>query len=88
MEKDIKENNKKSKEVDYVEGYRTIIWIIAVMIILGGIFIGILEQGTEANSINYGLVAVCWGTGGILILILNLLKDIINELRILNSKIK
>lgn len=81
MEKDIKD--KENEELDFVENYRVIIWIMSALIIIGGIAVGI-----ETNSINYGLVAICWISGGILILILNLLKDIINELRILNSKIK
>ena len=81
MGKDAKDN--ENKELDYVEGYRVTIWIMSAFIILGGIIVGI-----EKDSINYGLVGICWASGGILILILNLLKDIINELRILNSKIK
>ena len=33
------ENKGENKKVDYVEGYRTIIYIVAVIIILVGLFL-------------------------------------------------
>lgn len=77
---------KEKNEEEYVEAYKTIIWIIAVVVLLGGIFAGVLSQGVEANSINFFVVGICWASGGIFVLILNILKDILKELRILNSK--
>ena len=63
----------------YVTGYNMILWILAILIFIGGIIIG-----QEETSIMF----ICWISGFIFLLIINMLKNIIEELRILNSKIK
>lgn len=82
------ENKGENKKVDYVEGYRTIIYIVAVIIILVGLFLGFSPQGEDKSVVDLIAMFTCWISGGIFIIFLNILKDIINELRILNSKIK
>ena len=77
---------EKKEKKNYVEAYNTIILIISTVVLLGGIAIGTVVQGVESNSINFLVVIIAWISGGVFILILNILKDILNELRILNSK--
>ena len=77
---------EKKEKKNYVEMYNTIILIISTVVLLGGIAIGALVQGLESNSINFIAVIISWVSGGVFILFLNILKDILNELRILNSK--
>lgn len=77
---------EKKEKKNYVEMYNTIILIISMVVLLGGIAIGALVQGLESNSINFIAVIISWVSGGVFILFLNILKDILNELRILNSK--
>lgn len=77
---------EKKEKKNYVEVYNTIILIISTVVLLGGIAIGTVVQGVESNSINFLVVIIAWISGGVFILILNILKDILNELRILNSK--
>lgn len=80
------DNMEKKEKKNYVEAYNTIILIISTVVLLGGIAIGTVVQGVESNSINFLVVIIAWISGGVFILILNILKDILNELRILNSK--
>lgn len=77
---------EKKEKKNYVEMYNTIVLIISMVVLLGGIAIGALVQGLESNSINFIAVIISWVSGGVFILFLNILKDILNELRILNSK--
>ena len=63
----------------YVTGYNVLLWIFAILIFIAGLIIG---QG-ETN-----IIFTCWIAGVIFIIILNMLKNIIEELRILNSKVK
>ncbi len=63
----------------YVTGYNIVLWILGILIFIGGIVIG-----QEEISIMF----TCWIAGIIFLLIINMLKNIIEELRILNSKIK
>lgn len=63
----------------YVTGYNIILWILAILIFIGGIVVG-----QEETSIMF----TCWIAGISFLLIINMLKNIIEELRILNSKIK
>lgn len=78
-----KENNKK---VDYVEGYKTAIYTMIVIVVLTGLFLGFNTQTSSNDTVNVMAMITCWISGGVLILFFNMLKDIINELRILNSK--
>lgn len=82
MEK--KEND--NKKVDHVEGYRTTIYVMIVIVALAGLFLGFNTQISGKDTVDVIPMITCWTGGGILILFFNMLKDIINELRILNSK--
>lgn len=82
MEK--KEND--NKKVDHVEGYRTTIYVMIVIVALSGLFLGFNTQISGKDTVDAIPMITCWISGGILILFFNMLKDIINELRILNSK--
>ena len=74
IEKDSEESN-----YSYVTGYNIFLWILGIFIFVGGIIIGQEE---------FSLILSCWICGTIFLVILNLLKNIVQELRILNSKIK
>ena len=78
-QKEKKTENDREENYSYVTGYNVIMWIFAIMIFVGGIIIG---QGET------GLIFACWIGGIIFLVIINMLKNIIEELRILNSKIK
>lgn len=71
--------NDREENYSYVTGYNAIMWIFAIIIFVGGIIIGQEETG---------LIFTCWIGGIIFLVIINMLKNIIEELRILNSKIK
>lgn len=72
-------DNDLRENQGYVTGYNIFLWILAILILIGGLVVG-----QEATSIMF----TCWIAGIILLVIINMLKNIIEELRILNSKIK
>lgn len=79
-EKKVENQTEYSEESQgYVTGYNIFLCIIAILIFVGGLIIG-----QSQSSIMFG----CWIAGIIFLIILNMLKNIIKELRILNSKIK
>lgn len=73
------EDSELEEDQGYVTGYNVFLWILAILTIIGGIIVG---QGETA------IMFTCWIAGIILLMIINMLKNIIEELRILNSKIK
>ena len=75
------QNSAEDKEENpsYVKGYNILMWIFAIIIFVGGIILGQEETA---------LIFTCWIGGIIFLVIINMLKNIINELRILNSKMK
>ena len=80
----------QKEEIDYVVSYKIIILIITLIVMIAGFFTG-FEYTSLTNAeytINIGKILLVWGVGSVLILLLNILKDILNELRILNFKIK
>lgn len=79
---------KKDEQTDYILNYKLIITIIAVVVALAGFAVGFQNSNSTNGTydINVSLMLIVWGSGAIFILLLNMLKDIINELRILNSK--
>lgn len=81
---------KKQEQTDYILNYKLIITIIAVIVAIAGIAVGFPNYDATSGTydINVMFMLSVWGSGAILIIFLNMLKDIINELRILNSKIK
>lgn len=78
-EQKMKERAKTSKaDSGYVTGYNVFLWILGILIFIGGIIIG-----QEETSIIF----ICWFSGIIFLVIMNMLKNIIEELRKLNDKI-
>ena len=73
------ENDELEENQGYVTGYNVFLWILAILIFIGGIIVGQEETG---------IMFTCWITGAIFLVIMNMLKNIIEELRILNSKVK
>lgn len=73
------EDEELEENQGYVTGYNVFLWILAILIFIGGIIVG-----QEETSIMF----TCWITGIIFLVIMNMLKNIIEELRILNSKVK
>lgn len=85
---DFEQYEQKMKEIEkdnqedyggYVTGYNIFLWILAILIFIGGIIIG-----QEETSIMF----TCWISGVVFLVIINMLKNIIEELRKLNEKIK
>ena len=76
--KKMEEDNQENYD-SYVTGYNVFLWILAILIFIGGII-----MGQEETSIMF----VCWISGIIFQVIMNMLKNIIEELRKLNMKIK
>lgn len=72
-------NGNEESNYSYVAGYNLFLWIFATLIFVGGIIIG-----QEETS----LMLICWIVGIIFLVIVNMLKNVVQELRILNSKIK
>ena len=74
------QTNFQEKDEDtsegYVTGYNVFICILGILIFVGGIIIG-------QEEIN--VMFISWISGGIFLVIINMLKNIIEELRILNS---
>lgn len=81
---------KKQEQTDYILNYKLIITIIAVMVAITGFAVGFQDYDSTRGTYDIDVVFMLsiWGSGAILIMFLNMLKDILNELRILNSKIK
>lgn len=81
---------KQQEQTDYTLNYKLIIIITAVIVAIAGIVVGFPNYDVTSGTyiINIVFMLSIWGSGAILIIFLNMLKDIINELRILNSKIK
>lgn len=73
------EDDNLEENQGYVTGYNIFLWILAILIFIGG-----LVAGQEETSIMF----TCWIAGIVFLVIINMLKNIIEELRILNSKIK
>lgn len=73
------EIESKENEYSYVTAYNAFICIAAIVIFVGGIMLG-----QEETSIMF----TCWISGLIVLVIMNMLKNIIEELRKLNAKIK
>lgn len=73
------EDDDSGENQGYVTGYNIFLWILAILIFIGGLVVG-----QEETSIMF----ICWIAGIIFLIIMNMLKNIIEELRILNSKIK
>lgn len=73
------EDDNLEEKQGYVTGYNIFLWILAILIFIGG-----LVAGQEETSIMF----TCWIAGIVFLVIINMLKNIIEELRILNSKIK
>lgn len=69
----------KNIEENYVTGYNVFIIILVIVLFFGGIFIA---------QDNTNILLTLWGVGIVSIVIVNMLKDIINELRKMNAKIK
>ena len=96
--------NDDDIERDYTYKYRIIIFVIAIIIFVGGFILAYSFETTtikdtyENTSIsnmqdymyeskpNMIIAFSCWGAGIVLVVILCMLKDIINELRILKNK--
>lgn len=81
---------KKDEQTDHILNYKLIITIIAVIVAIAGIAVGFPNYDATRGTydINVVFMLSVWGSGATLIIFLNMLKDIINELRILNSKLK
>lgn len=73
------EDDDSGENQGYVTGYNIFLWILAILIFIGGLVVG-----QEETSIMF----TCWIAGIIFLIIMYMLKNIIEELRILNSKIK
>lgn len=73
-----REDNIESKP-SYVTGYNIFMWIVAIIVFIAGIVVG-----QEETSVMFA----CWFSGIVFLVITNMLKNILEELRILNSKIK
>lgn len=73
-----KEEENYDESYAYVSGYNVFLVILALFFIFGGIFVG--QESTV-------LMVSVWFSGIVLIVIINLLKNILEELRILNDKI-
>lgn len=77
-----RKSNRESNTDDkpsYVTGYNIFMWVVAIMIFIAGIVVG-----QEETTIMF----TYWFSGIIFLVITNMLKNIVEELRILNSKIK
>ena len=78
-EQEHQEEQQGQETVSYVSGYNIFLCILGILILIGAIIIGQEEVS---------LAIICLVSGMIFLVILNMLKNIIEELRILNSKIK
>lgn len=74
-----KEDDNLEETQGYVTGYNIFLWMLAILIFIGGLVVG-----QEETNIMF----TCWIAGIVFLVIINMLKNIIEELRILNSKIK
>lgn len=61
------------ENADYVRGYSIIIVVMIFFIFFLGLYLGV--------SINWIAAFICWGSGFVYILFVNILKDILQELR-------
>lgn len=69
---------KKKQAKDYVENYSIILIVIAFIMLFSGVYIGL--------NVNWLAACICWGSTATYLLLLNLIKDVLQELRILNNK--
>lgn len=73
------QENSQEENQGYVTGYNVFLAILTILLFIGGLIIG----QEETN-----IMLTCWIAGLVLLVIVNMLKNIIEELRKLNEKIK
>lgn len=78
-EKIQKQEISEDEKQGYVTGYNILLVILAVFLFIGGLVIG--QEDTN-------IMLMSWGAGIVLLAIMNMLKNIIEELRKLNEKTK
>lgn len=67
------------EENGYVTGYNVFLIVLGILIFLGGILFAQEE---------IDMMLLCWTGGIVFLVIINMLKNIVEELRKLNAKIK
>lgn len=92
-EKEIEESNTREKEqekiYDYTKNYTTTILVFSIIILITGIVLAfVFGIGSGEGKPNTVVAIVIWGCGSLFITFLVMLKDIINELRKINEKLK
>ena len=71
--------NIENIENEYVANYRFILFVVGIMIFITGVMVG------QSNKLAMFYV---WVVGGIFLVFMNMLKDILHELRKMNSNLK